>query len=168
MEKEINIIYTNGQRVYKLYTVKQYPNGIYHFFKCKGTKGFHFSYHKDGNCHITDNKDHSKAGEYKSIPIGEINGVYSLVTINGGVDNKMNKIYEEYTGGKLINPILIDSRFMGSKSDISINLSLLKAEDVGLLNSEYFKINADSKYSILHIATNINPWVVIHIRSMKD
>ncbi len=80
----------------------------------------------------------------------------------------MNKIYEEYTGGKLINPILIDSRFMGSKSDISINLSLLKAEDVGLLNSEYFKINADSKYSILHIATNINPWVVIHIRSMKD
>ena len=168
MKKEINILYTNGNKIYKIHTVKQTDNGIYHFFNCKGTKGFHFSYHTDGNCHITDNKDNSKTGRYKSIPIDKINGIYSLVTINGGTDSKMDKIYKEYIEKKLINPILIDTRFLGSKSDISINLSLLKRTDAGLLNSKYFTMNADSKYSILQVATNIDPWVVINIRSMKN
>ncbi|MFH2137398.1 MAG: hypothetical protein ABII88_02680 [Candidatus Omnitrophota bacterium] len=168
MKKEINILYTNGKGIYKIYWIKQsVQKDIYHGFHNKKFEGLHWSHHKDGNTFVRS----TKSQPYKThtgSPIAKIKDLYNLPTICVKGNNLSEQGFSKYGSKKLANPILVDTRLFPDDSTINIHLSLLPPDKIERLNSKWFHKKHKDDYKILQIVQDINPWLVIHIQGILN
>lgn len=166
--KKINILYTNGNKIYRVYWVKQHKkNDIYHGFVMEKPNNIKWSYHPDGKTHIK--KLNMKTLHLpEKTPLNNIKDLTQLNSFYAGDEELMEKYYEKYDGKKVGTPILIDTRLFPKKSSINIDLFLLNPKRTDLLNSERFNKQSSKDYRILQIIKEIDPWLIVHARSIQN
>ncbi len=161
----VNIVYTNGNKSFKVYWISQHGNDIYHGFHFKIKRDFHFSHHKDGKNFIT--KDGKSLHVSQRLPISEIKDIYNLQNFNAGDIEWMQKYYRPYNNDKLTNIVWIDTRLFPHDTQTQVELYLIKPELISILSSERFRKIREKEYRLIQIIKNINPWLIIQARNLK-
>ncbi len=168
MDKKVSILYTNGNEVYRVYWVKQnQKEDIYHGFVMKKPNNLKWSYHPDGKTHIKKpNTPPLHLSQRKSLK--NVEALSQLNSFYAGDEEWMEKYYEKYKGKKVGTQILIDTRLFPKRSSINIDLFLLNPKRVGLLNSKRFNKKSKDDFRILQIIKEIEPWLIVQARCIKN
>jgi hypothetical protein len=168
MDKKVNILYTNGDEIYRVYWIKQnQKKDIYHGFVMKNPNNFKWSYHPDGKTHIKK-PNVSTLHLPQRVPLKDIEALSQLKSFYAGDEEWIKKYYERYTGEKVGTQILIDTRLFPKKSSINIDLFLLNPKRADLLNSKRFNKENKDDYRILQIIKEIEPWLIVQARCIKN
>ena len=164
--KKVNLVYTNGEKSFQVYWIKQCKEDIYHGFAMKDGQNFHWSHHRDGSVRVKAGSNYQPM--YKGVKITDIDKMYSLGCVNvGDINYWAEKYYKPYKGNKLSNVIWVDTRLFPNDIQIQIELLLVRPEYISILNSEQFRKVSDKDYRLIQIVQDINPWLIVHIRNLK-
>lgn len=169
MDKKISILYTNGNEVYRVYWIKQnWKKDIYHGFVMKKPNNIKWSYHPaDGKTHIKKpNMSTLHLPQKKSLK--NIEALSQLNSFYAGDKEWMEKYNEKYKGQKVGTQILIDTRLFPKKSSINIDLFLLNPKRIDLLNSKRFNKKNKDDFRILQIFKEIEPWLIVQARCIRN
>ncbi len=161
----VNIVYTNGNKSFKVYWISQHGNDIYHGFHLRIQQDFHQSHHKDGKIHLRISG--KKLPISNSLPISEIKKLYSLQNFNAGDIEWMQKYYYPYNNEKLDNIVWIDTRLFPNDIQIQIELYLVRPEFIDCLSGVRFRKLNNKDYRLIQIIQAINPWLIIQVRNLK-